>query len=112
MKKRLRLTTAMVALCGIIPICAAHAALDEETVNTSSGARETPRQTEQIHPVTFDTYGHIDVPRDSNGHILIKTTLGRHGRSSDTAPHGGQICGTAQVKPQLKETAEAMANVR
>jgi hypothetical protein len=113
MKNRLRLTVAMVTLCGFLPTSATFAALDIETIDTSAGAGGIQRATEGVPTVTFDTDGHIDVPRDSNGHILIKTTFGRHGRRSAASLHGGPVCGADQAKSRFRETVtEAVVNAR
>ena len=111
MENRLRLTIAMVALCCVIPANPSYAALDEQTASPSTGMREAQGPSEQVRTVTFDADGHIDIPRDNNGHIRIGTTFGRHGRRSLVNPHEGQTCGRMESK--FKETAiEAVADAR
>ena len=111
MKNRIRLTIAVVALCSVVSANPSHAALDEKTAAPSTGTREDQRPSEQVRTVTFDADGHIDIPRDTNGHIRIGTTFGRHGRRSLVNPHEGQICG--RVESKFKEIAtEAVADAR
>ena len=100
----LRMTFSLVILYGLTPVHAGFGALDRDASDPSAGNHSSLQVTSQtvgqVKAIAFDADGHLDVPRDSNGHLRIKTTFGRHGSLNTHTTQGSETCGVEQTKPQ------------
>jgi hypothetical protein len=96
----------MVLLCGFLNVHAGYGAPSRETdssvLGDSSGSQGAPLVTGPEFALAIDADGHIDIPRDSNGHLLIKTASGRCGRRHIDAASGGSGSGADKAKQRGK----------
>ena len=103
----LRVTVTLVFLCVLPPVHASFGALDRDASDPPTGDRSSlqvaTRTAGPAKAIVFDADGHLDVPRDSNGHLLIKTTFGRHGRLKTGATQGSAVCDFDRAKPQMQD---------
>ena len=105
----LRLSVAMIVVCGFIPARAGHCGMEKNVARTPSekcvNTREPLRPPDQALVIAFDADEHIDIPRDNDGHAYVRMSSDRCGgrQSSDLrhAPVAGPGLGHSRDRKKV-----------